>query len=176
MGAVTLYKSEQIRRAFPYFLQYTCTCMSVSLHVHFSWLFASWAHVKVCIQEIHPDVFLHTCSVSNNVEVADGTYWTLLSCVTNPFVTVSVALLHFCINLYMSHKVRFSKRNFYNSGAWYSDRYSAWATGWAIRCASTGRGKIFFFSPECPDRSWAPGSLLFNAYLGSFQVVERSGF
>jgi hypothetical protein len=46
------------------------------------------------------------------------------------------------------------------------------ATGWKVRVSNPGRGKIF---RTCPDQSWGPSSLLYNAYRVFPRGKERQG-
>jgi hypothetical protein len=40
----------------------------------------------------------------------------------------------------------------------------------------SGKGKIFFSSPQRPDRLWCPHSLLYNGYWGAVSpVVKQPG-
>ena len=46
------------------------------------------------------------------------------------------------------------------------------ATGLTFRGSNPSRSKIFFTSPNCPDRLWGSTNLLFHRYQGSFLGVK----
>ena len=127
--------------------------VSVSLHVYFSWLFS------------HPVLFTKRDVFRMYIRMCFYTYAVFKKCwssrwnvLNTPKVVSSTCsslccIITFFVLIYVCHtKFDFRKGISITAEPWYNGRYSVWVTGWTIRGASVGRGKIFFFSPECPHQ------------------------